>query len=215
MTYCSITPTRPGERKPLFEFCIKQLNEMFIAVNSPVNAYVMNGTCKSSEPDLIPRIRDGIELAKKDGFTHCYIIEDDDFYNVNHFNRDLDFDFFGYSDTTYYNLRNSTYATFNHPRRSSLFTTGFRISALSGFKWPADNKIFLDIALWDFAIKTKKKITLLKGNPCLGVKHSLGLCAGKGHRMILKNKDSNKEYLKDHVSDEAFELYNKISSQWT
>jgi hypothetical protein len=183
---------------------------MFKEVNSPMNAYIMNDPPKSSEPDLVPRIKQGIELAKKDGFTHCYIIEDDDFYNVGHLNRALDFDFFGYTDSTYYNLRNRTYATFKHPGRSSLFTTAFKISALDGFDWPSDNKVFLDIALWNFARKTKKKIKLLKNNPCLGIKHNMGLVGGKGHRMNMRNKDNDLRFLKSRVSEESFEFYKTL-----
>lgn len=207
MTWATITPTRPGERKPLFEFCVKQLTEL----TGGQRNYIMNDPVKSSQPDLIPRVRQGIELAKRDGFTHIYFFEDDDNYHASYFQNDLDFDFFGYSDTTYYNLRNKTYATFKHPGRSSLFTTAFKISALDDFSWPPDNYIFLDSAIWKHASKKKKaKVRLLKNNPCLGMKHGQGLCGGKGHRMTMRNKDNDLKFLRSRVSDEAFEFYTKM-----
>jgi hypothetical protein len=202
--YCTITPTRPGERKPLFEFCVKQLAGL-----TNGNNYIMNDPVKSS-PDLVPRIKSGIELAKKDGFSHAFIVEDDDFYVQEHFKNKLDFDFLGYNDTTYYNLRNQTYETFKHPRRSSLFVTAFKIEALEGFNWPADNVVFLDIALWKFAKEKKRKVKLLSGNPCIGIKHSIGLCGGKGHRITMRNKDHNLSFLRSRVDDQAFEFYTKL-----
>lgn len=208
MSYCTITPTRPGERKPLFEHCIWQLNRM--NGGPPNNAYIMNDPPRSGEVDLVPRIKQGVELAKRDGFTHIFIAEDDDFYTIDYLKRPLDFDFFGYSDTTYYHLRNRTYANFIHPRRSSLFTTAFKISALDRFVWPADNTVFLDVEIWKFAMRGRFKVKLLKGNPCLGLKHGVGLTGGKGHRMTFKNKDPELKFLKSRVDPESFQFYKDL-----
>src|SRR5687768_3884927 len=132
MSYATITCDR-GDRPQFFEFCIQQLKWM--NGGHPMNAYLMNDKPKNNDVDLIPRMRQGIELAKRDGFTHVYCIESDDAYSIDYLHRPLDFDFFGYSDTVYYSLRNKTYQKFTHPKRSSLFTTAFRISALQKFKW--------------------------------------------------------------------------------
>lgn len=207
MTWATITPSRGGERPEFFQFCVKQLTEL----TGGQRNYLMNERPTSNEPDLVPRVRKGIELAKKDGFTHVYLFEDDDSYNASYFQNYLDFDFFGYSDTTYYSLRNKTYATFKHPGRSSLFTTAFKISALDDFDWPPDNYVFLDLKIWAHAAKKKKaKIRLLKNNPCLGIKHGQGLVGGKGHRMIMKNKDNDLKFLRSRVNDETFEFYTKM-----
>jgi hypothetical protein len=154
-------------------------------------------------------MKQGVELAKRDGFKTVYVFENDDFYTQEYF-QDFEEDFFGYETTTYYNLRNRTYETFKHPGRSSLFTTAFKIEALQGFNWPADNKVFLDIALWDFTKKTKKKVKLLKENPCLGIKHGIGKCGGKGHRMTMRYKDNDLKFLRSRVSEDAFEFYTDL-----
>jgi hypothetical protein len=210
MNYCTLTCDR-GDRPQFFEFCIKQLKSLN-GDAPPTNAYLINDKPKTDEFDLIPRFKQGIELAKRDGFENVYCIESDDYYPADYFQKLPigDCDFIGYSDTTYYNLRNRTYATFRHPGRSSLFTTAFKISALDGFDWPSDNKVFLDVALWKFAQKTKKKITLIKGNPCLGIKHGLGLVGGKGHKMKMQNKDNDLRFLRSRVSEEAFEFYKTL-----
>jgi hypothetical protein len=210
MTYCTLTCDR-GDRPKFFEFCIKQLR----ALNGdwpPMNAYLMNEKPKTDGFDLVPRFKQGVDLAKRDGFKSVYCIESDDYYPKDYFQKlDIEvYDFIGCQDTTYYNLRNRTYATFKHPGRSSLFTTAFKIEALKGFNWPADNKVFLDVALWDYAKKTKKKVKLLKDNPCLGIKHGTGLCGGKGHRMMMKNKDPDLKFLRSRVSEEAFEFYRTL-----
>lgn len=208
MSFATITPHRGGERNEFFEFCIQQLTDL----TGGKNCYLMNERPTTNEPDLVPRIKKGIELAKRDGFKSVYIFEDDDAYCKNYFKiLDIgDYDFIGCQSTTYYNLRNRTYATFTHPGRSSLFTTAFKIEALDKFVWPPDNKVFLDISLWKYAKEKKKKVKLYKENPCLGIKHGTGKCGGKGHRMKLRHHDPDLKFLRSRVSDTAFEFYTKL-----
>jgi hypothetical protein len=209
MSYCTITPDR-GDRPQFFEYCIQQLKEL--NGTYPMNAYLMNDKPTSNDFDLVPRVRKGVELAKRDGFKSVYCIESDDYYPKDYFNvlNIGNYDFVGFNSTTYYNLRNRTYATFTHPGRSSLFTTAFKIEALDKFVWPPDNKVFLDISLWRYAKEKKKKVKLYKENPCLGVKHSVGLCGGKGHRMKLRHHDPDLKFLRSRVNDAAFEFYTKM-----
>lgn len=206
MSFCTITPSRGGERKEFFEFCVKQL----VRLTGGKNNYLMNDHPINNEVDLVPRIRQGIASAKEDGFTHVFIVEDDDSYKVEYFQNDLNFDFFGYSDSTYYHLKNKSYQKFSHPKRSSLFTTAFKISALDKFKWPANNHVFLDISLWEFATKNRFKVRLLKENPCLGIKHGIGLTGGKGHRMNFRNKDNDLKFLRSRTDEESFEFYTDL-----
>jgi hypothetical protein len=209
--YCTITPSR-GDRPELLNFCFKQLKKMNggFHVN---NGYIMNERPLSDEVDLVPRIKAGIEMAKKDGFEWVFIIEDDDYYCSDYFSRFGDLngvDFVGYSSTVYYNLRNRTCEVLKHPGRSSLFCTGFRISALDNFSWPNNNTTFLDIRLWEYANRYNKRIRLIEDNPCLGIKHGLGKCGGKGHRMNLKNQDNNLHFLESFVDGEAFQFYKQL-----
>jgi hypothetical protein len=209
MSFATITPNRGGERKLLFEFCIQQLKKMN-GDKPPMNAYVINYPPKDDKVDIVPRVRMGVEMAKKDGFTHVFIVESDDFYPVGYLQRSLDFDFFGFDTTWYYNIRNRTYAKYIHPKRSSLFCTGFKISALDKFQWPADDTIFLDIALWQFASRGRFKVKLLKDNPCLGIKHNIDKVGGKAHRWTMRNKDSDLSFLKSRVDAEAFQFYKDL-----
>lgn len=209
MSFCSITPSRGGERKEFFEFCIKQLN--VLNAGHPTNAYLMNEHPKTSEIDLVPRIREGLQLAKKDGFEWAFILEDDDAMPDNYFSRYSPYfnkvDFIGDNQTYYYNILTLRWSIFKHSGRSSLFTTAFRISALDDFKWPADNSKFLDIDIWKHA-RNRKKIFVDSG--AIGIKHSQGLCGGKGHKMRLDHADPKMSFLKSKVSPYQFEFYKDL-----
>lgn len=207
--FATITPTR-GDRDNLLSFTLKrvlhQANYQITVLYPPVSDAI----------DIVPRIKKGIEMAKRNGYDFVFIVEDDDYYPDGFFNSwgELDnLDFVGFSDTIYYNLKNRTYQTFEHDGntgvpRSSLFCTGFRISALENFNWPNDNWPFLDIRLWEFANRYDKRISLLKGNTALGIKgHGQGKAAGKGHSMLMKHSDNDYSFLKSRVDNEAFEFY--------
>jgi hypothetical protein len=168
---------------------------------------------KSSEVDLVPRIKQGIEVAKRNGYDNVYIIESDDYYPANYL--DLmpigEYDFIGYDNTIYYNLRTRRYQKFYHETHSSLFTTAFKISALDQFNWPPDNTKFLDILIWKYAKQHNKKWKLLSDeNPCIGIKHGIGMTGGKGHSIKLREEDPNLFYLKSLVDQKAFEFYSNL-----
>lgn len=207
---CTITPTR-GDRQNLLLFCLGSIKKM--NGGNMDSAFLVRFQPKNDEVDLVTRVKHGIGEAKNNGYDFAFIIEDDDWYPGNYLTAfgDLsNYDFVGFSSTTYYNIRNRTYETLKHKDRSSLFCTGFRISALDSFNWPNDNAKFLDIALWEYANRSNKRIKLLEDNPCLGIKHGIGKCAGKGHVMHLKNQDNNLQFLKGYVDQESFEFYTKL-----
>lgn len=166
--------------------------------------------------DLIERIREGVRKASDAGFDLCYIVENDDAYPADYFERFAPYfdkyDFFGQEHSTYYNLRNLTHNRFDHQYRSSLFTTGFKISALNNFEWPDPNKPFLDIDLWKYA-RHKRRIFVETG--AIGIKHGLGLCGGKGHKFNMRNRDPEMKWLAEKVDPESLEFYKSMSQKLT
>jgi hypothetical protein len=211
-THATITASR-GDRPEFFAFCITQLNKM--SAGKPlVNSYLMNERPLSNDVDIVPRIKNGIRLADKDGFKWVFCIEEDDWYPSYYFSLfDLsNYDFVGFSTTTYYNIKARTWQKFKHPGRSSLFCTGFRISALSDNFWNRikDTERFLDIKIWEEANRTGAKMLLMPENPCIGIKHGLGKTGGKGHIMQLENRDPEMKWLRDHTDEEAFEFYKDL-----
>ena len=202
--FCAIIPDR-GDRSELTAHCFAQLRRM---TTYPDYIFHVNHKPLFDGFDLISRIAIGIDMAKKENVDWCFIIENDDFYPVKYFDRFAPYmdrhDFIGDQLTTYYNLKNLTHKTFNHPHRSSLFTTAFRISALNNFEWPSDENPFLDIELWKYA-RFKRRAFINTG--AVGIKHGLGLCGGKGYIMNMQNHDHDLNWLSLHVDEMSFQFY--------
>lgn len=205
MKFCTITMTR-GDRPQFLEFCKHQLSRMYV---KPDHSYFIDYPPIGTDFDLVARVRKGIELAKADGFDRCFIVEDDDYYPPDYFLLIPNADFIGDDHTIYYHLGNRTWQEWSHPRRASLFTTGFRIAALEAFPWPPDNEKFLDISLWRYAKHTHKSV-FWRQSKAIGIKHGVGLCAGKGHVQRNKFQDQSLAWLKSHVDSEAFTFYSTL-----
>jgi len=208
MKLATLTPTR-GDRKPLFEFCKEQIDRQTV---QPDNRYYIAFDAVGNKPDLTKRVRQGWELAKKDGMDWIILFEDDDSYSDNHIERYIPhmdrYDFIGDQSSLYYNIKPRRYQVFNHPRRASLFTTAFRVSALDKFKWPPDDTIFLDIKLWNHAKNFKCKFI---DSGAVGIKgHGLGKSGGKGHTMNLRNEDPDLSFLKSKLGSHHIEKYRSL-----
>lgn len=205
MKFATITPTR--DRPKLFRHCKEQLDRQTL---QPDARYYIAYEPTSQKMDLVRRVRSGIELAQRDGIDLVFIVEDDDVYPNDYFKKFQPFfsyyDFFGDESTTYYHLKNRSYTTWNHVGRASLFTTGFKISALKDFTWPPDDEKFLDIRLWNFARGKKRKFV---NTGAIGIKgHGEGLAAGKGHIMNFPKLDKDCKFLKSKVNG-SFEFYSQ------
>lgn len=162
--------------------------------------------------DLVDRVKLAVGKATLAEFDLCFIVENDDYYPANYFEQFAPYfethDFFGQEHSTYYNLRNLTHNRFDHQYRSSLFTTGFKISALNNFEWPDPSKPFLDIDLWKYA-RHKRRVFVETG--AIGIKHGLGLCGGKGHKFNMRNRDPDMKWLSERVDPESLEFYKSMS----
>ena len=206
MNFAVIIPDR-GDRKQFFDHCLEQVAAFTL---KPTFCYAVTYTPDSPEMDLTQRIKAGVQQAKDDGIDLVFIIESDDNYPANYFERFepyfVNYEFFGDDYSTYYNLKNKTYRTWHHPGRASLFTTGFKISALNQFNWPADNERFLDIKLWQYAQRRKRKFV---DTGAIGIKHGVGRTGGKGHFMRFKDVDVDLKFLREHTNG-SFEFYKNI-----
>jgi hypothetical protein len=206
----TLTTTR-GDRGKIFDFVEVQIDKQ---TRQPDKRILINTPPDNGDVDLVKRVRQGLSLAKSSGIQRVYIWEDDDSYPSSYIEEMekyfIEADFVGYDDTTYYNIKNRTWMNQTHPKRSSLFCTAFRLEALEGFVWPADHYPWLDIRLWEFARDQRKKVKLLKGNPCTGIKHGIGLCAGKSHSRMLEHSDRDLSFLKSRVEDYQYQFYSTL-----
>jgi hypothetical protein len=207
MKFCTITPTR-GDRPQFLEFCKHQLSRMKV---KPDHSYFIDFPPASSFPDLTPRVKEGLRQAKLDGFEYAFIVEDDDYYSPDYFERmDINgHDFIGGLRTTYYNIKTKRYQHLHHDGRSSLFTTGFKISALDKFPWDKikDTDVRLDIHLWEHARRSPRKYAT---SGAVGIKHGTGLCAGGGHFKEFKIADPDMAWLSQNVDSEALIFYKTV-----
>lgn len=213
--FAIIVPDR-GDRPQLDHQCATQLDnfrtdQMILHIDwkPPYN---------NSKPDLVQRIYEGVGSAQDHGIDFVFIVENDDFYPSEYLSKMGDpegFDFIGCEHSYYYNLRNLTWQRFDHAHRSSLFNTGFRISAMDGFSWERlirTNEVFLDIEIWKWARKrNRRKVKFVESTGSIGIKHGIGLCGGKGHRMEMLNKDPDMKWLKARVDADSFEFYRQLS----
>lgn len=206
--FATLTVSR-GDRPQFLEFCKEQITNFTI---QPKHSIFVTEPPTSEECDITVRMRKGIVAARNLGIDIVYVIEDDDAYDADYIEKNWigGYEFIGASKTLYYNLKNSTHQVFDHPKRSSLFCTAFRISALDKFVWPSDDTIFLDLVLWQYAFREKKNVFLHEEPIGVGIKHAIGKTAGIGHRIVMKNKDTRREYLKSIVSPEAFRFYSNL-----
>lgn len=215
--FAIIVPDR-GDRPEFTERCKKQID----AFNCNEHAFTVyvDFSPVGTMPDLVERVYDGINYAKDGGVDFVFIVENDDAYPFNYLSKmgdPEDFDFIGCEHSYYYNLRNLTWQRFDHQHRSSLFNTGFRISAMDGFPWEQlirHNDVFLDIEIWKWARRrNRRKIKFVESTGSIGIKHGIGLCGGKGHRMEMINKDPAMSWLKARVEADSFEFYKQLSSK--
>lgn len=193
----------------MLDHCLWQLDRMTV---QPSATYLVNHAGRDGVIDLVPRIQAGVASARRDGIDICFIVENDDFFPEDYFKRLLpwfhDRDFVGQNFTHYYSLKEMTYQRFDHPNRSSLCATAFRVSALNNFDWPQDDYPFLDIPLWKYARHKRRKFI---DTGMVGIKTGLGLCGGKGHRMKLRNHDYDLKWLAAHVDAKSLEFYQQLS----
>lgn len=205
--FAVIIPDR-SDRPDFLKFCFHQLSRMTI---KPDMVYLIDRPpIDMRTKDLIGRIKEGVESAKADGFDKVYIIENDDYYAPDYFEKmAFDGDFVGLRNTIYYHIGNRTYENLTHAH-SSLCFTGFRISALNQFRWPEPTAIFLDIKLWNYAFRNKKNIRFVQQFVGVGIKHGVGLSGGSGHRRTFPNKDPEMRYLQSLVDPDAFKFYQSL-----
>lgn len=204
--FATLTCSR-GDRPQFLQFCRRQIERFTI---QPKHSIFVEEPPKDKEPDLTKRIRMGIVAARNLGIDIIYIIEDDDYYPPDYIEQHWigSFAFLGRSKSLYYNIRNKTYAELPHPKRSSLYNTAFRISALQKFAWPEDNTIFLDLHLWKHAQQWPH--LLMNEVLGVGIKHGTGLTAGIGHKIVMPNKDADSSFLRSKVDSEAFKFYQSL-----
>ena len=212
---CLITPDR-NDRPEFLKHCIWQMERQTLRAGAH---FIISDPCINGVVDIVPRIKKGIVLAKEMGFEYCFIIENDDFYPDDYIERmseyfDRGTAMVGIAETTIYSLQYNSYRMSQHPGRSSLFCTAFKISELDNYTWPDDTLLYFDMHLWKH--QCKKEFATLQ-HPPIGIKHGIGFCPGNFHNGVSNGApmkrfvdDCNHEWLRSRVRKESFEFYQKF-----
>jgi hypothetical protein len=205
MSFCTITPDR-NDRPEFTEFCKHQLSRMSV---KPDHSYFIDYAPVSKGVDLIERFEKGVAQAKADGFDEVFVIENDDYYPVDYFERmQLDkYDIIGIPFSHYYHLGNRRHQLMNHPKWSSLYCTGFKMKVLNNFDYKCKH---LDVSIWQHIRANSRSRKHVYDILPVGIKHGIGLCGGIGHTMKLKNEDKDMSWLKSNVDSEAWTFYNTL-----
>lgn len=217
------------DRQLLLGHCNAQVEGMKCAGYGGFRHWVINEEPRNQRPDLTARIQKGFNEVNQwridaddyrrrnnqdhdfDGPDWIFIVENDDYYPADYLAAFIPymrgFDFIGSDRTIYYNLRNRTWEETHHPNHSSLFCTAFRVSAMADFKWHQAHPVFLDLDIWKYARRFRRKFI---DTGAIGIKHGMGLCGGKGHVQVFPNKDPDLTWLQSRVDPASFEFYSKI-----
>lgn len=209
MSHALLTVDR-GDRPKMLAHCLWQVSN-FVGVNP--DHIIIDRAPKNNAPDLTERVKEAYDIAVSKGVTWLIFVESDDWYKPEYTHAMMEYadksDFIGSEFTFYFNLKNRTWQRMYHPNHSSLFHTAFRVSAMKDFKWHLANKLFLDRDLWFYAKKFRR--TFIEPF-AIGIKaHGEGMSGGKGHQMVMPNKDPDFKWLASKVDSHSLEFYKSLA----
>lgn len=203
LTCAVIIPTR-GDRNKFLDHAIEMINGQTV---KPEDVVIVDFEPDGDVLDLTERYRKGYEMAK--GYDVVIPWEDDDYYQPTYLETVLklweqhpELELIGAKHTTYYHIFNKKYKVIPTKAHSSMMNTS--IKGGLDIDWPADNTVFLDLLLWG---SMKGKLFDF-GDQCVGIKHGVGVCGGRGHSSNLCDvADPDGRYLRQLTDQESFEFY--------
>lgn len=218
--FAVIIPTR-GDRPALLQRAGYLLGRQTL---QPSQVFVIDYPPASDAPDLVQRIREGMRCARKAGIDFVYIWEDDDYYpptylEMHHQKVMRNTKAIGYAFSWYYHIGRKMYHILSHYKRSALFSTGFSISGIEKYPWPADDCLQLDFHLWDWLHHESASWNLVlhishQAPHPIGIKHGIGKCGGVGHTTLnYDHADPDWQWLTTHTSSYDVEFYKNLLKQ--
>ncbi len=207
-----IIPTRAKDRPLFLANCLRQLATQTL---QPVEIALMDYEPESIYKDITQRYRRGYDQLRGKNLDVIALWEDDEYYAPNyleymadkwlHYSRP---DLLGTSYTWYFNLRMKAYHIMEHHTASHAMST--LIKPDLDFPWCPDNEPFTDTHLWKLKSHLRGVVFKPESTICMGMKHGVGLTGGNSHGAgdaRYKNKDPNGEWLRGHLTPEAWEFF--------
>lgn len=209
----SLTCTRGEERKIFKPQLLRGIEKQSLKIDEII---IIDYPPISDKNDLFDRFTIGICEAIDLGVDWLYVFEDDDYYSESHtklLSNYSKFGICGLNQTIYYHLKFKGHRLQKHGNRASLFATAFNPRSIFPFFKDKKEAKYLDVELWDWAHNINLSSNLIPNRfTCIGMKHGIGLCGGKGHTsMSYAKDDAEQSYLKNRVDPTAFEFYKSLN----
>lgn len=202
-----------GDRKLFLNHCIDMMERQSIA---PDVILVLNEDSGIAGCDISWRYKTGFKkIFSQYDCDVCFLIENDDWYKDNYIEKMLEAwdnagqpELFGIETSIYYHIGIKKYKKLIHPKRASAFCTMVTKEVLD-HSFCSDTEAFFDIHLWKSCMT--KAVFIPNEELCLGIKHGIGSCGGKGHleSFPYDKDDRDSEYLKKIIDTKSFNFYGK------
>lgn len=205
-----------GERKNFLRKCREFIYRQTL---QPDISYFLTEPSGIKGVDLTWRMKKGLNTLKY--FDLIIIFESDDYYADNYIETMVKEwqalgrpDILGIDSTIYYHLETDKYVQINHEGRSSLFSMAFSGKMVDSIEWPPDDTLFLDMWFWK-----NFKGELISLDPripvCIGIKHGIGICGGKGHDKDFRiyataKNDIDNQWLREIAGNETVDFYKNL-----
>ena len=212
-----VTPTR-GDRPPIFA-CLNQLYAAW--QDYPVAAHWRIAyQPRTDRPDLVTRVRLGLERAFDRGANLVLVMEDDDYYApgyaremVGEWERAGRPSALVSIDGARYHLATRNWGHIREEkRRPALFMSGF---SQMPDTWPAEDDLFLDARLPSMVPDLHQFV--LPAWQAIGIKHGLGLCGGNQHWLMARKEwsgvsDSDGSVLREVIGEDLARVYLRLGN---
>lgn len=204
-----VIPDR-GDRPRFLKNCLRMIEAQ---TKKPDHLIVVDEPSKSKKCDITYRYRKGYTWMSQTDVDCILFMENDDWYSpdyietmVSEWVRHGKPDIFGTNYTIYYNINIHKWLTMHHKRRSSAMST--LITPRLKIDWCPDHEPYTDIHLW---MKCRLQAVTFKPTKhiCMGIKHGIGLCGGRGHTTKLERYENSNglTLLKSTLDPVSFEFY--------
>jgi len=211
-----VTPTRGDRDERFLALC-----RMYASwqTRKPDKHWIIAYPPSTDKPDLVPRVRQGMEAAFADGADIVAIMEDDDYYGRRylesvmwaweHSGRPR---LIGGSCGVQYHIGSRACGITMHewPKPSALYMMAFHGMPES---WPAEDSTHLD---WHFMRSVHEaQYVCFPQWTVVGIKHGSGLCGGRRHFTMGAEEanDPDGELLRDAIGDKLSRLYLSLGDE--
>ena len=216
-----VVPTR-GDRGVFLEQCLKMIAWQ---TKKAGHTIVVNRPPQGEGNDQRERVKEGVEIAARDGYERVVIMEDDDYYPPDYLERllkewDEGVPILGQRKIQAYHLLTRDRVEMDvlslADKACALAGTAFTVGFWMAFEHSGmmGTKRNLDNEMWAFAYQSGARYKMIEGGGgMISMKHGRGKCAGGCHdpeafrKLPWVSKDMGGEWLREHTDARIHDFY--------